>query len=272
MGEHASGQGSGPDDGSHRRGDRGGASAGTAGDGPARPGDAAVNRVMMDRIAAPFAASRQEPWEPVVRFLQELRPGTRLLDLAGGNGRHAIHAARLGLVPVVADVSGALVRMALDAARQEGVGVQAIEADAAELPFRGASIDAALFIAGVHCIRTAPARIWALAELRRTLRAEAPALVSVWSAGQDRFRETVARQREEEAQGTLPAELEVGDVLVPWAKDVATPVARFFHVYTEPELRRELDTAGFVVERIDAVTLTRSSRPDNLFARVRATR
>jgi tRNA (uracil-5-)-methyltransferase TRM9 len=227
---------------------------------------------MMDAIAGPFGATRHAPWQPVVAFLEKHAGagGGRVLDLAGGNGRHALEAARQGFAPVLLDVSGGLVRLARDAAQKDGWQMGALEGDALHLPFKSERFDLCLFIAGVHCIRGRAARVQALVEMRRVLRPGAEALVSVWAAEQDRFRETVLRQKEGLSGGETREGEEVGDVLVPWSREVDEPVMRFFHVYDEAGLCAELEDAGLIIERVDAVTLTRSSRPDNLFATVRA--
>lgn len=257
------------------RGTRG-AEDGAPGDGDAAPGralpmgDPQTNRALMDRIAVPFAASRSAPWDPVVAFLGPLPVGARVLDLAGGGGRHSLVAAGMGHRPVLVDVSGALVRIARDQASAAGSPLAAVEADAERLPLQTGALDAALFIAGVHCIRGRHRRVRALSELCRVLRPGAPALVTVWSAEQDRFRETVGRRRVAAQKDRLPQGEEPGDVRVPWSRDVDEPVARFFHVYFATELQEELEEAGLQVDRIDGVTLTRSSRPDNWFAYVRA--
>lgn len=235
----------------------------------ARPGGSQANRVMMDRIARPFDATRQEPWAPVVEFLGTVSAGARILDLAGGSGRHSLAAAEHGLQPVVADISGELVRLARSHARGQDAALDAVEADALRLPFRDAAFAHVLFIAGVHCIRGRDARIMALRELDRVLAPKGTALVSVWAAGQDRFRDVVAEQRAALEEGRSQGE-EVGDVIVPWSRGVDETVQRFFHVYDEDGLRGELQEAGLELVRIDAVTITKSSAPDNLFATVRA--
>lgn len=68
-----------------------------------------------------------------VSFLVELlhlRPGTTILDVGCGVGRHSIELAKLGMAVTGVDVSKGMLAQARDAALKAGVDVQWIEADA----------------------------------------------------------------------------------------------------------------------------------------------
>lgn len=203
----------------------------------------------MDAIAAPFSATRDRPWPQVERFLATLPEKARVIDVGGGNGRHARVAAAHGLHPVLVDVSGSLLRHAR--------GLDRVQADMMALPFQTATADAALCIAAIHCIQGRKARIQALAELERILRPGARALASVWARDQPRL---AARARTYAGPGA-----EVGDVIVPWGKDVDRPVERFFHLYGADELGQDARAAGFTVGPVDSVDLTGQGVPDNHF-------
>lgn len=212
---------------------------------------------MWEAIAPSFDRTRRNAWAPVEAFLAQLPPGQRLLDLMAGNGRNAWVAASHGHHVVAADWS----RPAMaEVARRSGTAppapgkVEALACDALALPFRDATFDAALFVAGLHGLVDGAARAACLAELARVLRPGGRAIVTVWWREHPRFR----------AQGP-PGE--PVDVVVPWRAD-GLDEPRHYHLMTQASLRAALQAAGFVVEALQAVAIA-AGEPDNLVALVR---
>lgn len=91
-------------------------------------------RVAPDRTAQEVAG--------VMTFL-DLRPGARLLDLACGQGRHAVPLARLGYRVAGLDLSDYLLRRARGAAAKAQVQVQWLQGDMRRLPW-GEQFDACI--------------------------------------------------------------------------------------------------------------------------------
>ena len=73
--------------------------------------------------------------------------GARVLDLACGYGRHAIHLGRSGLRVVGLDLNAYFLGLAAERAAQEHVAARWVRADVRQLPFRGA-FDAAVCLGG----------------------------------------------------------------------------------------------------------------------------
>jgi SAM-dependent methyltransferase len=76
--------------------------------------------------------------EQEVRFLLDLlglEPGSRVLDVGCGPGRHAIPLARADLAVTGVDVSRRFLDLAADAAREAGVGASFFHVDARQMPF-----------------------------------------------------------------------------------------------------------------------------------------
>ncbi len=229
-------------------------------------GDAADHRRLMQRIEAPFDESRRREWPQVIHFLDALPRDGPILDLACGNGRHTLPALRLGHRVVAIDVANGLLRRLRGRLEEEKRLARAllVEADALRLPLRRASVEAAIFVAGLHCIRGRSNRQAALLELRRVLKPEAPLQLTVWWRDPKRFRgplrrnqalleadETAMGENENvEAKSTAPP-VEPGDVSLPWRHGIETPVDRFFHLYTEDELEEDLRLAGFAGAQIE---------------------
>lgn len=236
---------------------------------PLPRGDAADHRRLMQQIEAPFDESRQRPWPDVVRFLEGLAPKGWLLDLACGNGRHTLPAVRLGHRVAAMDVARGLLRRLRQRLHEDKRLDNAllVEADALRLPLSDASVDAAIFVAGLHCIRGRSQRQAALVELRRVLKPDAPLQLTVWWRDARRFRGPLRRTQArlesameagaghvadaEVEQQALP--VEAGDVSMPWRHGIEKPVDRFFHLYTQDELEQDLLAAGFVSPLIEYV-------------------
>ena len=93
-----------------------------------------------------------------------LRPGDRLLDIAGGSGAYASAIVRALPVSVVGvDISESMIRQRSEDPLLEHNVVGDMEA----LPFRDASFDAVMFVAALHHV---PRPRRALEEARRVLR------------------------------------------------------------------------------------------------------
>src|SRR3954462_12553102 len=72
----------------------------------------------------------------------ELRPGSRVLDVAAGNGNATLAAARRWCEVTSTDYVPALLERGRERAMAEGLSVAFREADAEALPFADASFDA----------------------------------------------------------------------------------------------------------------------------------
>lgn len=163
--------------------------------------------------------------------------GVDLIDVAAGAGGAALAAAALGARVVAVDASPAMVaRIAARAALQtEGERVEARLADAAALPFPGASFGAALSSFGIVLLHD-PGR--GMAELRRVLRTGGRVAVVTWTEphryeAASRLRDAVTAVRGAPPPlGDLPAQLR----------------------FTDPDrLRALLTDAGFASVRVERV-------------------
>ena len=99
-----------------------------------------------------------------------VRPGDRVLDVAGGTGDLAREFARrvgdTGSV-VLTDINGAMLGVGRDRLLDEGVVVPAAQCDAERLPFRSDTFDVVTVAFG---LRNMTHKDLALAEMRRVLR------------------------------------------------------------------------------------------------------
>jgi D-alanine-D-alanine ligase len=108
----------------------------------------------------------------VIERVLRLRPSDRILDLCGGQGRHALELARRGYAPLtVVDYAPFLLQRGQRDAAEAGVPVYFCRGDARTIPLLSASVDVVLLLAnsfGYFVDAADDARV--LAEAARVLR------------------------------------------------------------------------------------------------------
>src|SRR5436305_442082 len=77
-----------------------------------------------------------------------LKPGTKVLDVACGTGNQSIPAARVGAEVIGLDLAPNLLEQARKRAAEENLKVEFIEGDAEKLPFEAARFDVVLSMFG----------------------------------------------------------------------------------------------------------------------------
>ncbi|XP_076958974.1 tRNA (carboxymethyluridine(34)-5-O)-methyltransferase-like [Bidens hawaiensis] len=135
-----------------------------------------VHRVY-DAIAPHFSATRFAKWPKVSTFLNNLQPGSVVLDAGCGNGKY------LGLNPdcffIGCDISAPLIQICSDR------GHEVLVADAVNLPYRSGYGDAAISIAVLHHLSTEHRRRKAIDELVRVVKIGGHVLITVWAVEQE---------------------------------------------------------------------------------------
>jgi demethylmenaquinone methyltransferase/2-methoxy-6-polyprenyl-1,4-benzoquinol methylase len=117
-----------------------------------------------------MSAGLHRAWKAFTIARSGVRPGDRVLDVAGGTGdlarafAHKVGAA--GLV-VLSDINGAMLRVGRDRLLDEGWALPAVQADAEALPFASDSFDVVSVAFG---LRNMTHKDRALSEMRRVLR------------------------------------------------------------------------------------------------------
>ncbi len=209
----------------------------------AAPTKAAV-RATYERIAEPFAASRAEPWPEVLSFTTSLSEDALVADVGCGNGRHARALAAAGHRVVAVDFAHNLLVIGRRGSRGRlwGEKILWVQGDAAVLPLRDGSMDAAVCVAVLHHLPSVEERVRGLRELGRILRPGGRVFVSVWALDQPRFRKAV------EARRHLPEDVR-GDVEVPWTMPDGVVIPRYYHLFQEGELEKLIIESGLHGER-----------------------
>ncbi|KAJ5272854.1 hypothetical protein N7478_007979 [Penicillium angulare] len=187
-------------------------------------------------IAQHFSATRYKPWPIVEQYLQNLPPGAIGLDVGCGNGKNLM--VNRNVFIIASDRSENLAQIA----RQHQPHT-AVVADILHLPHRDAQFDFAICIAVVHHLSTPERRVQAIAEIIRTVKPGSgtqpggTVLIYAWALEQKHSRRGWDKGDQQ-------------DIMVPWVRK--TPSApngtqtfnRYYHLFEEGELERDIEKAG----------------------------
>ena len=119
--------------------------------------------------------------EPAAEALVEacgVGEGTRVLDVAAGNGNVAIAAARRGAKVIASDITPELVEAGRARSQAEGLEIEWREADAEELPFEDGEFDVVTSAFGAMF---APRAAHTAGELLRVAKPGGPVGFTAWS-------------------------------------------------------------------------------------------
>ncbi|KAK3073896.1 tRNA methyltransferase, has a role in tRNA modification [Teratosphaeriaceae sp. CCFEE 6253] len=197
-----------------------------------------------EQIASHFSSTRYKPWPIIERFLQGLPDGSIGLDVGCGNGKYL--AVNRNIFIIGSDRSPNLINIA-QAHPPHSVCV----ADILDLPHPPRTFDFAISIAVVHHLSTTLRRIEAVDSILQTLRPGGKALIYVWALEQESSRRGWTERDEQ-------------DVMVPWVMKGSKKAAaesvegagkkgedrtfhRYYHLYREGELERDVGDAGGVI-------------------------
>lgn len=212
-------------------------------------------------IAKSFDSTRKEPWEECLNFIEKIEG--KAIDIGCGNGRHLTPLAKKTDFAVGLDFSIEMLKICSEKIRNEKMNnVLLVCGNACRLPFKDNSFDYALFIATLHNIKGKDNRIKALVELKRILKPNGKALISVWAKWQDKWRWYFIKK-------LLSFKEEHGDIYIPWKKN-GINVERFYHLYSKREFKKDLLKAGLKIEKLWSVKKVSKRHPDNHFAIVKA--
>lgn len=175
-------------------------------------------------LASQWTKFRKNPFPKEVEELPKQWPQGKILDLGCGNGRNLVPFKRSGFDCYGLDFSFA---MCLEARRFSRAKI--VCASAESLPFKKESFDKVISNASLHHIKKEDL-LTALYEIRRVLKPECKAFISVWNKWQKRF---IFKPKE---------------LFIPW-KSKGNTLERYYCLYNFFEFKRKLKNAGFIIEK-----------------------
>ncbi|XP_034243811.1 alkylated DNA repair protein alkB homolog 8 [Thrips palmi] len=136
-------------------------------------------RHVYEEISDHFSETRHKPWPNIVEFCKTFRTGQILIDVGCGNGKYfGQQAENVSLYQVGIDASAHLA----DVCTQRGIEV--MNGDCVNLPFRTGIADGVLCIAVIHHLASHERRRKAIQEIARVLCKGGRALIYVWARDQ----------------------------------------------------------------------------------------
>jgi tRNA (uracil-5-)-methyltransferase TRM9 len=187
-----------------------------------------TNREVFDQIAESWYRVRH--WPLLKEELEELATrwqGGKLLNVGCAHGPDFLPFTQ-GFELWGVDSSPGMLKQALRYSAKFKFYVNLIAADALFLPFPNNTFDWAISVATYHHIKGSKEREKAFIELKRVLKPEGEAFLTVWNHGQLRF---WLKSKEQQ---------------VPWRLK-GEPVYRYYHLFSYGELRRLLSKAGLKI-------------------------
>jgi len=217
-----------------------------------------------DSIAESFDLTRRKPWKQCIDFIDTLSKTDTVVDLGCGNGRHLLPCAEHCKQVIGIDISGELLNIAQKKLKEKNLNnTVLIHADVVNLPLKNDTVDSVLFIASLHNINGKDRRIQSLKEVRRILKKDGRAFISVWSRWQDKYRRYFLKE-----WFTQTGQTEFGDIDIYWRQH-GLDIPRFYHLYSKKEFISDIRLAGLEIEEIQDIKLHSKKHPDNYFAFVK---
>jgi len=210
-----------------------------------------------NEIAESFDATRRKPWQEVVDFINGLSSSDVVADIGCGNGRHLILCVDKCKVVVGLDISRNLLKITRNKMETKKISAVFIHGNLVDIPLKDNSLDTVLYIASLHNIKGREERIRSLKEVRRILKKDGRALISVWSRWQDKYRMHFLKE-------LFTHKGEFGDIEIYWRQH-NLDIPRFYHLYSKKEFISDINKSRFEIERSYSVKLHSKKYHDNYF-------
>lgn len=196
-----------------------------------------------NRIAEDFSDTRRgKIWPDISFLLDNIKPGSKVLDVGCGNGRlfatiEDKHVDYTGI-----DNSEELIKIARERFK-DFPNAKFLVADAIEMPFDDNSFDIVYSIAVLHHIPSYEFRKKMLSEAGRVARPGSPVIVTVWNLWQKRYYRFIVREALKKLAGK--SEVDLGDCFIPWKRGAG--MMRYCHAFTVRGLKRLAEAAELKV-------------------------
>lgn len=187
-----------------------------------------INKEAFNQIAEGWYCVRHWPLlrEELEELAQRWNHG-RLLNVGCGHGPDFLPFQKSFALYGV-DFSRGMLEQAVRYSAKFDFHINLIAADALSLPFSDKAFDWAIAVAVYHHIKDERERERALSELRRVLKPEGEAFLTVWNYEQPRF---FSKPKEQQ---------------IPWKLKDKT-VYRYYYLFSFKELRELLEKVGFEI-------------------------
>ena len=193
-----------------------------------------------NKVSESFSLTRQRIWPEFKVLIKKLSKGKeKVLDFGCGNGRFSEIFEKDQYIGV--DISFKLIEMAQKKYPEKNFLV----IDGLKLPFKDNSFDLVIAIAVFHHLPSKKLRIKVLKEIKRVLKNDGKLLLTVWYLLEKpyiwklilkfAFKKIFKKNK-----------MDFFDIYLPWQNKYL----RYFHLFSKRDLKKEIQEAGFLVEKI----------------------
>lgn len=207
-------------------------------------------------IADDFSRTRSFAWDELKLLVQYITPDDKVLDLGCGNGRLLQIFEDQDIEYIGIDNSEKLIKIAKEKYPQKNFQV----ADALNLPFPDNCFDKIYSVAVLHHIPSIELRFQFLKEAKRTLRPGGLLVLTVWNLWQRKtawkllIKTTILKLLRK-------SQLDFRDIFYPWKNSGKEIIAqRYFHLFTQKELKKLFKKAGFKIKEIGILEKKRKEK------------
>lgn len=177
-----------------------------------------------DKIAENWNDYRKKPFQEVIEFLKNKKG--KILDVGCGSGRNFIKNEGLEFYGV--DFSQKMLSLAEKNAEEKNIKVELKPMEDEKIPYENNFFDYILCISVLHCIETKEKREKLIDEIKRVLKKDGQALISVWS------------KNNKKTKGKLK------EAFIPW-KIEGKEYLRYYYFYDLNELEEILKKKKFKI-------------------------
>lgn len=223
-------------------------------------------RESYEQIATSYNRVRTKAWKECVDFIQSFNPGSLVLDVGCGSGRHTLASVLQDQETIGVDFSKNMLRMANKKLKSASIShriFHLVLADVSRLPFRNCVFSYVLYIATLHTLPSPSLRVESLKEINRVLKAGGKCLISVWKRLQSRFLSKVITtyfRKIFRIKGDF-------EILVPWKLD-GSSILRYFYLYDAKQLKQDIMEAQLHILDFSKVRIGAKVVSDNYFVTV----
>ena len=171
-------------------------------------------------IASEFDETRQRVWSCVQKFLNTLSSGSTGLEIGCGNGKNM--KFRDDLIMTGVDFCENFIKIC------QKKKLDVYQADMRSLPIKDNSYDFSISIAVLHHLFEKKDRLKAISEQLRVTKKGGRGMILVWALEQEK--------------STQPRRFKSSDEMVSWKRKDGKTLYRYYHLYQEKELIREVST------------------------------
>ena len=197
-----------------------------------------------NRISDHFSSTRQFIWPEIANALDKIKikKKSNVLDLGCGNGRFAKYFLDKEINYYGYDISEELIKIAQ---KNNPKGCFS-SGDLLKTPYRNNTFDLLISIATLHHIPSSEMREQALKEVKRVLKSDGIAVISIWYFWhQPKYLKSIIKTGAKKILGQ--SGLDFGDFMMPWKDEKQkTQAERYMHSWRKKELKRSLLRNGFV--------------------------